>query len=397
MEQMTAAELPLGPARLVDLGRALCSRPKVLLLDEPVSGLDPEQSLRVARLLREFAAETQMAVFVVEHDLDFAQSVADRIIALDFGKVIIDGLPQAVLASREVQAAYLGIEASAKTRDAPTNCYTATNGTQGSRPSNKRRFDQKDALLDDECQTKGALELLNVTVEYHGAVALDKASFRLEPGTITAVLGPNGAGKTTLANAIGGLVHVDAGQIVFDGVDVTDDSADRRARLGIGILPDTRAVFPSLTVTENFHMGFRSLRSDDRAKATDAAMQLFPQLRARATQRAGSLSGGEQQMLAIARLAVSNPGLLVADEISHGLAPIIVEELFALVESLRGRTTVVIIEQFVGRALACADRVIVLRGGSIELDSPTASITRQQINELYRLESVPPPPSAPQA
>jgi branched-chain amino acid transport system ATP-binding protein len=229
------------------------------------------------------------------------------------------------------------------------------------------------------------VEVVDLSVQYGEVTALRPVSVTIEAGTALAVLGPNGAGKTSFANALSGVIHSDAKAVTIDGVDFHSKPSFARARLGVGHLPDARAIFPSLTVEENLRMGFHTDRSSSRANIS-AAYELFPNLSRRKRLAAGRLSGGEQQMLALARLLVRPPRLLIADELSHGLAPGVVANLFKLLEGLKGQSTIIIVEQFVTRALALADTVLVLSHGDVMHHGAAATFSADQAAEFYSLQ-----------
>jgi branched-chain amino acid transport system ATP-binding protein len=217
------------------------------------------------------------------------------------------------------------------------------------------------------------LSVSEVSLKYADATALHEVSISVAPGSVTALLGPNGAGKSSVARAVSGLVRTQSGRISFDGEDITSASADRIRRLGVAYLPEGRGVFRSLTVEENLRVAPSGAPKADRATAIDSAVQLFPVLGDRRRQTAGTLSGGEQQMLSLARVLTRRPRLLIADEISLGLAPLIVEEVFAgLQRVIELGVSVVLIEQFVHRALAIADHCYVLRRGRVVWSGETA-------------------------
>jgi branched-chain amino acid transport system ATP-binding protein len=220
------------------------------------------------------------------------------------------------------------------------------------------------------------VELDEVDAGYGPFRALFHVSLRLSPGRVLALLGSNGAGKTTIARVCSGLVVPTKGAVRFDGVDVTDWSAYRFARLGIVHAPEGRSVFASLTVQENLELTFR--RSRGRAHVHDAleeAYRLFPRLGERRRQLAGTLSGGEQRMLALARVLVEKPRLLIADELSLGLAPIVVEEVYRTLETIRDSgTTLLIVEQHVHHALAIAHDAIVLVKGEVAYSGPVSEL-----------------------
>jgi branched-chain amino acid transport system ATP-binding protein len=211
------------------------------------------------------------------------------------------------------------------------------------------------------------LEVTDVQVAYGEARALFGVSLTVPRGSVTAVLGANGAGKSSLASAIAGVVKPSGGRVVFDGHDITGKSSHTVARMGLAYVPESRNLFPHLTVKDNLWAQLRfSLPRAQRKDAFDKAMDMFPVLAERRTQAAGTLSGGEQQMLSLARVLAASPKLLIADEMSLGLAPLIVDLVFESLERARDEgITVLLIEQFVERALAFADQAVVLRHGLV--------------------------------
>jgi branched-chain amino acid transport system ATP-binding protein len=221
------------------------------------------------------------------------------------------------------------------------------------------------------------LELKDVHVRYGSIRALQGVSLRVESGELVALIGSNGAGKSTTLRTISGLLRPAQGTITFEGADITTAATDRIVGLGISHCPEGRRIFGSLTVLENLRLGAVS-RSDSAAVTADLEMvfELFPLLKERLGQAGGTLSGGEQQMLAIGRALMSRPRLLLLDEPSLGLAPLMVERIFATIAELRrqGRT-ILLVEQNVHQALDVADRAYVLETGRIMLDGP-ASVLR---------------------
>jgi branched-chain amino acid transport system ATP-binding protein len=220
------------------------------------------------------------------------------------------------------------------------------------------------------------LELCAVDAGYGPFRAIFGVSFAIEPGRVLALLGSNGAGKTTIARVCSGLVAPTSGTIRFDGVDVTSFRPYRMARLGVTHAPEGRSVFATLSVEENLELAFR--RSRGRSGTADAlreAYTLFPRLGERRSQAAGTLSGGEQRMLSLARVLVEQPRLLIADELSLGLAPIVVDEVYRTLETIRDAgTTLLIVEQHVHHALAVADDVIVLAKGAVAYYGPVGEL-----------------------
>jgi len=220
------------------------------------------------------------------------------------------------------------------------------------------------------------LELRDVHAAYGPFRAIFGVSFALQPGRVLALLGSNGAGKTTIARLCSGLVVPTSGHVFFDGRDVTGNKAYRYARLGVVHAPEGRSVFASLSVEENLELTFR--RSRGRAgvrEALDEAFTLFPRLGERRRQIAGTLSGGEQRMLSLSRVMVERPRLLLADELSLGLAPIVVDEVYDTLGQIRdGGTTLLIVEQHVHHALSLADDAIVLVKGEVAYSGPVSEL-----------------------
>ena len=223
--------------------------------------------------------------------------------------------------------------------------------------------------------TRILLELVKVRAGYGTATALFDVSLALSAGTSLALLGPNGAGKSTIARCISGLVGIDGGSIELDGTTISGQRAHRIRRLGVSYVPEGRGIFPGLTVAENLKMAVRWLDGRrTRAEAVERACELFPVLGQRSRQAAGNLSGGEQQMLSVAGGLAVSPRLLILDELSLGLAPIVVDGLFeGLGTAVKGGTTVLLIEQYIHRALEFCDECAILRKGSIQWSGPSSA------------------------
>jgi branched-chain amino acid transport system ATP-binding protein len=231
--------------------------------------------------------------------------------------------------------------------------------------------------------TEFLLEVEDLDVRYGTSQALFGVSIAVAPGSVTAVLGANGAGKSTLARTVSGLVPAAAGRISFDGRPINGQSTHLIRRLGLTYIPEGRGIFPGLSVIDNLRMAVAQEKRGDRSDAIDRAIGLFPVLGQRRNQRAGSLSGGEQQMLALARALAVPPRLIIADEMSLGLAPIVAESVFrSLEEAAKSGITIVLIEQFVHRALALADSCVILTRGQVGWSGP-ASEARQEVLDRY--------------
>jgi branched-chain amino acid transport system ATP-binding protein len=231
------------------------------------------------------------------------------------------------------------------------------------------------------------LEVDDLRVTYGGVVAVRDVSLSVAPGEVLAVLGANGAGKTTTLLAVSGLVKVRSGTVRFDGRSIVGRSPEAIARQGVAHVPAGRGIFPGLTVADNLRMGLYGAGRDrgaDARSAIEEVLETFPILRERRNQPAGTMSGGQQQQLAIGRALVQRPRLLLLDEMSMGLAPSIVADLFALVAALKTQgIAVVMVEQFVGQALKVADRAIVLEQGSVVAAGAPSDLSSDDIAAAY--------------
>lgn len=230
------------------------------------------------------------------------------------------------------------------------------------------------------------LELRKVYHYYGKAKALEEVNLTVEEGSLDAVIGPNGAGKSTLLRAISGLEEIDRGKISFMGERIDELDAYEIARRGIAHCPERRRLFYDMSVMENIELGAYSLKDKNKySSLLDFVFDIFPRLDERRNQRAGTLSGGEQQMLAIARALMSNPKLLLLDEPSLGLAPRIKTKIFEAIKQIREEgTTTLLVEQDAVLAMAVADNIYVLEEGKIEMSGTRAELEREpRIKKVY--------------
>ena len=229
------------------------------------------------------------------------------------------------------------------------------------------------------------LEVRGVTASYGSIEALSNVNLTVEEGEIVAIIGSNGAGKSTLLSCISGVMPY-SGSILYNGEEISKLGADKIVKKGLVQVPEGRLIFPELTVMENLKMGaYTRKRSDNIQQDIEGVFKLFPRLRERVTQRGGSLSGGEQQMLAVGRAMMAKPKLLLMDEPSMGLAPIIVADIFKTIQRLHDEhITIVLVEQNARLALKHADRAYVLETGEIGLTGTGAELADDpRIQELY--------------
>ena len=331
------ATLPFADLRKMEIAKAIARDPKVVLVDEPFAGLTARETEAFAQLIREMRDDGR-AVLIVDHNVKSVSALVDRIYAMYVGERIAEGTVDEVMRNETVRRVYLG--GALQTAARPESTFR----------------DADVPFL--------AVDKLNVL--YGKAQALEDVSIHVHQGEFVAIVGLNGAGKTTLFNAVSGLTAY-SGEIKRQGEPLKGKSAASIARAGIVQSPEGRELFTDMSVRENLDMGGGRLEAHERETRLESLFDLFPILKARAKQTAGTLSGGEQQMLTIARALMMKPDLLILDEPTLGLAPVIMEQISKALERLRQTTpiTVLLGEQNVTFALPHADRVYVLEHGRI--------------------------------
>jgi branched-chain amino acid transport system ATP-binding protein len=334
--------------RRLELARAIARDPKVVLVDEPFAGLTSGEVGAFSDLIAGFRAEGR-AVLLVDHNVKSVAALVDRALAMYLGEPIAEGTADAVMRDPKVRSVYMGggIEVAARP------ALAAETGPP-------------------------LLDVAGVNVLYGKAQALEDVSIHIREGEFVSIVGLNGAGKTTLFNAISGLVPY-TGRIAWAGDDLAGRSGAAIARGGIVQCPESRELFGSMSVRENLELGGSRLARAERTRQLDWLFDLFPILKSRAAQTAATLSGGEQQMLAISRALMMQPRLLILDEPTLGLAPVILEQLSHALERLRTSTpiTVLLGEQNVTFALPHADRVYVLEHARIVWEGEPERFARE--------------------
>jgi ABC-type branched-subunit amino acid transport system ATPase component/ABC-type branched-subunit amino acid transport system permease subunit len=354
IEAIEGGALSYGGQRLVDLGIALGSKPQVLLLDEPLAGLAAAERERVSRLVKSIAAS--IPVLIVEHDIDRVLGFSQRVTVMNQGEVLMAGTPEDVRADRRVQQIYTGT-------GTPAVSSKIAAGT-GKRAS--------------------LLQVREANAYYGKSHIITDVSLDVRDGEIVALLGRNGAGKSTLLKTLAGLVPPASGAIEFAGRDIAGLPAPDIARMGIGYVPQGRGLFAGMTVAENLSLGRLARATDGRngvVWSQEKIFEYFPRLKERMNVAADYLSGGEQQMAAVARALSGNVRLLLLDEPFEGLAPAIVQELFKVFDRLRAHCSILIVEHNLDLVLALADRVFALERGAVFHEGPAERL----LNDLdYR-------------
>jgi ABC-type branched-subunit amino acid transport system ATPase component/ABC-type branched-subunit amino acid transport system permease subunit len=347
IEQAEAGSLSYGGQRLLDMGLALAGAPRVLLLDEPLAGLAAAERERVSALIKRISAD--LPVLLVEHDIDRVFALADRVTVMNEGVVLIDGTAADARDSKAVREVYIG------------------SGTAALAARPRGHAERAGGPL--------VLDLAHVDAFYGKSHIVKAASLAVHDREIVALLGRNGAGKSTLLKTIIGIVTAQGGRILLAGEDLAGQPAAAIARRGIGYVPQGRGLFAGMSVRHNLELG-RLKRRDGTGVAwsDEKILEFFPRLHARLDTPADFLSGGEQQMVAVARALSGHVRVLLLDEPFEGLAPSVVEELFEAFDRLRQELSIVIVEHNLDLVLALADQAYVLERGAVVHQGPAAAL-----------------------
>jgi ABC-type branched-subunit amino acid transport system ATPase component/ABC-type branched-subunit amino acid transport system permease subunit len=346
VEHAPAASLSYGGQRLLDMALALGSKPRILLLDEPLAGLAAVERDRVGKLIKTISAD--LPVLLVEHDIDRVFELADAVTVMNEGVILVDGTVEDARSSKQVQEVYIGSGAKALMGKARRSCAG-------------------DSVL---------LRLDQVNTFYGKSHILRDVSFDVHDTEIVALLGRNGAGKSTLLKSIVGITPPASGSVTLAGDSLTARPPAQITRRGISYVPQGRGLFAGMSVAENMELG--RLRRRNGAGIywdEDKIFTFFPRIRERWRTPADYLSGGEQQMVAVARALSGDTRVLLLDEPFEGLAPTVIEELFEAFDRLRAEVSIVIVDHHLDLALALSDRTVALERGQVIHVGPSRALS----------------------
>jgi len=345
MEKAEAGSLSYGGQRLLDMGLALASRPRILLLDEPLAGLSAAERERIGNIIKRISRD--LPVLLVEHDIDRVFQLADHVTVMNNGQVLLDGDVEAARASKAVQEVYIGSGAATVAAKARETAATAA----------------------------PLLAATGVNTFYGKSHILNDVDLTVRQNEIVALLGRNGAGKSTLLKTLTGIAPASSGSIGLNGVELVGLPSAAIARNGVGYVPQGRGLFAGMSVAQNLELG-RLRRMTGQGVHWDEArvFDYFPRLRERLDTPADYLSGGEQQMLAVARALSGDVRILLLDEPFEGLAPAVVETLFETFDRLRREVAIVIVDHHLDLALALSDTTVALERGRVIHVGPSADL-----------------------
>jgi branched-chain amino acid transport system ATP-binding protein len=347
IESAEAGSLSYGGQRLLDMSLALATKPRVLLLDEPLAGLAAAERERVGNLIKSIS--TDVPVLLVEHDIDRVFQIADHVTVMNEGSVLIDGTVEDARSSKRVQEVYIGSGSHALAEKPRTSA----------------------------AKNEVILHLDSVDTFYGKSHILRDVALSVRRNEIVALLGRNGAGKSTLLKTITGIAPPAKGDVLLAGTNIARQSSAAIARAGIAYVPQGRGLFAGMSVKDNMELGrLKRITGNGTHWDDEKIFAFFPRIKERWSSPADYLSGGEQQMVAVARALSGDTRVLLLDEPFEGLAPAVVEELFEAFDKLRQEISILIVDHHLDLALALSDRTVVLERGQVTHTGPSRALSQ---------------------
>ncbi|MGC9168929.1 MAG: ATP-binding cassette domain-containing protein [Desulfurella sp.] len=348
------SELAFGIIRRMELAKAIALNPKLLLLDEPFAGLSHSEVEEFSKLIRSLTKEN-FSIIIVDHNVKAVKDLVDKIIAIHAGKIISTGTPEEVISNKEVKRVFLGEQTKIEN-------------------SNQKQTDLNAKIL---------LEVNITSLSYNKAQALRNVDLIVKEGQFVSVVGLNGAGKTSLFKAIFSFVNYE-GDIKWQGKSIKHLKTAEIVNLGISFVPETRELFKFMSTEENLNLALQKVEKNEAKKRIEEVYSIFPRLAERKKQLASTLSGGEQQMLTIARALVQKPKMIVLDEPTLGLAPIVLEDISKVLDYMHTQMNLTILlgEQNLHFALRHSEKVYLLEHGNLICDC-TMEEFKERIGEKY--------------
>jgi ABC-type branched-subunit amino acid transport system ATPase component len=358
MTDQFAGTLSGGQRKLLEMSRALMVAPDVIMLDEPMAGVNPALTQSLLEHVKSLRDEGMTVIFV-EHDMDMVMDISDWVVVMAEGGIIAEGPPASIGENRQVVDAYLGAHHDEDLTEEEVQ------GREASRPVALKIEDRGEGDESSGESDEFLLQASSVIAGYvPGVDILKGCNLELRDGEFIGIIGPNGAGKSTLLKSLFGLIPIREGSVTLRGEVITSAPAHKLVAMGVGYVPQINNVFPDLTVEENLQMGLY-LGTHPFAERLDVICTLFPLLGQRRKQQAGSLSGGERQMVAMGRAMMSDPSVLLLDEPSAGLSPALQDEVFVRCREINAAgVSIIMVEQNARRCLQVAHRGYVLDQGT---------------------------------
>lgn len=357
------SQLAYGDVKRLELAMALASAPKLLLMDEPTAGMAPAERQGLMGLVSKLAKQNNMAVLFTEHSMDVVFGFADHIVVMAQGSLVANGSPEEIQNNEQVKQVYFGGDSGAI--DKGLNAETSNENTDTAKSKT----------------TTSLLQIKNLNAFYGAAQILFDVNLNINQGEVVALMGLNGAGKSTTFKSIMGMLQNTQGEITFSNQNISKLATHKISKMGLGYVPEDRRIFTDLTVLENLNSGRQELRYWQNGKiapywSIEQLFKYFPNL-AKMTNRFGDqMSGGEQQMLSVARTLMGNPYLVLLDEPSEGVAPIIVQAMVDMIKIIKASgVSILLAEQNTNFANQVADRAYVLEKGQIIFSGSMADAT----------------------